>query len=31
MGKKASVHCLKHFSEEIHLQQLVSLYKEVMG
>ncbi|MGD0342431.1 MAG: glycosyltransferase family 4 protein, partial [Bacteroidales bacterium] len=31
MGKKAKEHCFKHFSEEVHLQQLESLYKEVIG
>lgn len=31
MGKKATEHCLKHFSEDVHLQKLESLYKEVLG
>lgn len=31
MGKKAKEYCLKHFSEEIHLKQLESLYREVIG
>jgi glycosyltransferase involved in cell wall biosynthesis len=31
MGKKAKEHCLKHFSREVHLSQLKSLYKEVLG
>ena len=31
MGKKATEHCRKHFSEDVHLQKLESLYKEVLG
>lgn len=30
MGKKATKHCLTHFSEEVHFEQLEKMYKEVL-